>query len=74
MPQLLIKDHKKPKENGDYPSRLVVPAGNFTAALTHLAWRGIEHLLIKNEVDYQKKTIKNAYNLKSKLEKLAIHK
>ena len=57
-PQLLIKDHKKPKENGDYPSRLVVPAGNFTAGFSHLSWRGIEYLLIKNNVDYQKKTIK----------------
>ena len=73
-PQLLIKDHKKPKENGDYPSRLVVPAGNFTAGFSHLSWRGIEYLLIKNNVDYQKKTIKNAYDLKRKLEKLDIRK
>eukprot|EP00957_Ditylum_brightwellii_P137108 10454105-Ditylum_brightwellii.AAC.1 len=29
--QLLVKDHKKPEEDGSFPTRIVIPATNFTA-------------------------------------------
>ena len=29
-PKLLIKEYKKPNQNEEYPTRLVVPATNFT--------------------------------------------
>eukprot|EP00957_Ditylum_brightwellii_P125900 9597593-Ditylum_brightwellii.AAC.1 len=31
QPQLLVKDHKMPEEDGSFPTRLVIPATNFTA-------------------------------------------
>ena len=71
-PQLLYKDHKKPNAEGDYPTQLLVPAGNFTAAFPHLGWKAIEALLKKYKINYQRKNIINAYDLKKTLEKLNI--
>eukprot|EP00957_Ditylum_brightwellii_P037332 2825488-Ditylum_brightwellii.AAC.1 len=34
-PQLLIKDHKK-KKDGQYPTRLVIPATNFAATFSKI--------------------------------------
>ena len=73
-PILFVKDHKKKDSNGDYQTRLCIPAGNFTAPFPHLGWKAIEALLIKNDAKYQKKNIKNAYALKTTLEKLSIKK
>ena len=50
--QLLIKDHKKGRDkNGNYYTRLVVPAKNFTAAFPHVGQQGINKILDKNKVD-----------------------
>jgi hypothetical protein len=54
--QALIKDHKKKDENGDYPSRLVVPAKNLTAGFPHVGQHGLRNILDKNMVDYERKT------------------
>ncbi len=70
--QALIKDHKKKDENGDYPSRLVVPAKNLTAGFPHVGQHGLRNILDKNMVDYERKTIKQASDLKQDLEKLNI--
>ena len=35
-PKLLIKDHEKKNENGEYPTRLIIPATNFTATFPKL--------------------------------------
>ena len=73
--QLLIKDHKEVnKTTGDYPSRLVVPARNFTAGFPHVWQRGITALPKTNKVNYKRKTIKQASNTKEDLEKLKIKK
>ena len=71
--QLLIKDHK-PKKAGRHPSRLVVPAKNFTAAFPHVGQRGIKKILDRNNINYSKKTIIQASHLKEELEKLPIRK
>lgn len=66
-PKLIIKDHKKENENGDYPSRIIVPANNFTSAIPILGYLGIK----KNDSekrDYEAKTITQASDLKTKLE------
>ena len=56
--QLLIKDHKKIDEStGEYPSRLVVPAKNFTAAYPHIGQRGIFEILKRNKVNYTDRNI-----------------
>ena len=55
-PQILIKDHKKPTLNPNYPSsgpieiyptRLVIPAGNFTAPFAKLGYKTIKNILEK---------------------------
>ena len=70
--QLLVKDHKSRKVDGNHPSRLVIPAKNFTAGFPHVGQHGIRKILDKNEVNYSRKTIIQASDLKEKLEKLNI--
>lgn len=69
-----IKDHKDPNEDGDFPTRIVVPAMNFTAGFPKLGFTGIEKIFDKNKIDHMKKTIIQASDLKQKLEKLKIVK
>jgi hypothetical protein len=72
---LLVKDHKKKKLVHDvgrvHPTRMVTPAKNFT---TVLAQHGVKHILDKHKINYSKKTIIQASDLKEKLEKLQIHR
>ena len=70
-PKLLIKDHKK-MINGHYPTRLVIPATNFTATFSKLGYLGLKSILDENNITYNKHTITQASNLKEKLEKLKI--
>ena len=67
-PKLLIKDHKK-RTNDGYPTRLIIPATNFTATFSKLGYLGLKAILDKNEILYNKFTITNSYNLKRKLKK-----
>ena len=71
-PKLLIKDHKKENEFGHFPTRLVVPASNFTSAFPKLGYLGIKKIFDDNKVDYMAKTIIQAADLKKTLEKLTI--
>jgi hypothetical protein len=71
-PKLLIKDHKKADENGDFQTRLVVPANNFTSAFPKLGYLGIKKILDDNNVDYASRMIIQASDLKQKLENMDI--
>ena len=51
-PQLIIKDHKKVNEFGEYPSRLIVPANNFTSAFPRLGYLGIKRILDLHKINY----------------------
>ena len=67
-PKALIKDHKDPDENGNFPSRLVIPATNFNAPFAKVGYLGIKGILDKNKIIYDKFTIQNAHDLKKVLE------
>ena len=71
-PKLLIKDHKKADSKGEYPTRFVVPATNFTVAFPKVGYLGIKAIFDRNGIEYQKSTIIHAAQLKAKLEKLNI--
>jgi hypothetical protein len=73
-PKLLIKDHKEMDESGNYPTRLIVPASNFTAAFPKAGYLGIKTIFDKNRIEYQKSTIIHASQLKSKLERLHLRR
>jgi hypothetical protein len=73
-PKLLIKDHKAMDERGNYPTRLIVPASNFTAAFPKAGYLGIRTIFDKNRIEYQKSTIIHASQLKSKLERMQLQK
>ena len=44
-PKLLIKDHKNTSTNGKFPTRLIIPATNFTVAFPELGYLGLKALL-----------------------------
>ena len=73
-PKLIIKDHKKLNEEGDFPSRLIVPANNFTSAFPRLGYLGIRRIFDSNKIKYEINTITQASDLKEELEKLDIKK
>ena len=66
-PKLLIKDHNATKENREFPTRLVIPATNFTATFSKIAYLGIKRCLDKVKVNYSRKSIFQASNLKETL-------
>ena len=49
-----------------------MPAKNLTAGFPHVGQHGLRNILDKNMVDYERKTIKQASDLKQDLEKLNI--
>eukprot|EP00957_Ditylum_brightwellii_P060355 4582893-Ditylum_brightwellii.AAC.1 len=74
QPQLLIKDHKELESDGEYPKRLVIPATNFTAALSKVGYMAIQQVLDRNKVNYNRFTIVQSSDLKEKLEGLGLTK
>jgi hypothetical protein len=73
-PKLLIKDHKPMNEKGEYVTRLIVPATNFTVAFPKVGYLGIKNIFDQNGIDYSGSTITQASQLKMTLEKLNITK
>jgi hypothetical protein len=73
-PKLLIKDHKPMNKKGEYVTRLIVPATNFTAAFPKVGYLGIKNIFDQNGIDYSGSTITQASQLKMTLEKLNITK
>ena len=69
-PKLAVKDHKKPDTNGNYPTRLIVPAQNFVAAFPKMGYMAIKKIFDDNKIDYKSNTIVQAADLKTELEKL----
>jgi hypothetical protein len=73
-PKLLIKDHKPMNSKGEYVTRLIVPATNFTAAFPKVGYLGIKNIFGQNGIDYSGSTITQASQLKVTLKKLNIMK
>ena len=67
-PKLLIKDHKTINEKGEFPTRLVIPATNFTATLSKIGYLGINMCLDKRKVNYSRFSIVQASDMKERLE------
>ena len=66
-PKLLIKYHKKINKKGEFPTRLVIPATNFTATLLKIGYLGIKRYLKKGILNYSRFSIVQASNLKERL-------
>ena len=67
-PKLLIKDHKKMSNMGKFPTRLVIPATNFSATFAKFGYLGVKKILEKNEINYTKFTIVQASQVKEEWE------
>lgn len=73
-PKILIEDHKKPDENGFYPTRLVVPDTNFTSVFPKIGYIGIKKLFDSNIINHTSNIIVQASNLKESLEVMNLSK
>jgi hypothetical protein len=73
-PKLLIEDHKETNDDSNYPMRLIVLATNFTSAFSKLGYIGIKRMMDEGEVNYSRKTIIQASDLKCQIESLGIRK
>jgi hypothetical protein len=51
-PSLLIKDHKQPLADGNFPTHLVIPADSFTSAFPKLGYKGIKKIFDDYGVQY----------------------
>ena len=71
-PKLILKDHKKDGKDGDYPSRLIVPANNFISGFPKLGYLGIKRIFDSLEVNYEERTITQALKLKEEIKKLKL--
>ena len=58
--KLLIKCHNKINEKGGFPTRLVIPATNFTATFSKIVCLGIKRCLDKGKVNYSRDSIVQA--------------
>ena len=67
-PKILIKGHKTINEKGGFPTRLVIPATNFTATFSEIGYLGIKICLDKGKVNYSQDSIVQASDLKERLE------
>lgn len=70
MPRLLIKDHKPTNDDGTYPTRLLVPATNFTQCFAKLSYKAIKAIFDANDINPMKRTIIQSSHLKMQLEGL----
>ena len=66
-PKLLIQDHKKINEKGEFLTRLLIPATKFTAAFSKTGYLGIKRCLDKGKVNYSRVSIVQTYELKERL-------
>ena len=71
-PKLLFKDHKTINKKGGFPTRLVIPATNFTAAFSKIGHLGIKKCLDKGKVNYSRNSVVQASDLKETLEELGL--
>ena len=72
-PKLAIKDHKKPDNNGQYPTRLIVPAQNFVAAFPKMGYMALKKIFDDNNIQYMSNIIIQASHLKTQLEQLKLN-
>ena len=68
QPYKPIKDHKTINDKGEFPTRLVIPATNFTATFSKIVYLGIKRCLDKGKVNYSRFSIVQASDLKEGLE------
>jgi hypothetical protein len=59
-------------DNGELPTRLTVPAQNFTSAFPKMGYLATRRILGSNKVNYSKRNIIQASDLKAKLDSLHI--
>ena len=71
-PKLIIKDHKAINKKEELPTRLVIPATNFTAIFSNIGYLVIKRCLDKVKVNYSRNSIVQASDLKETLEEIGL--
>lgn len=70
--QATTPEDEEKVNNGDYTTRLLIPATNFTQCFAKLGYKAIKAIFDAKKVDYAKRTINNSSHLKKLLEDLDI--
>ena len=73
-PKSLIYDHNTINKKRELPTRLVIPATNFTMTFSKIGYLGIEWYLDKGKVRYWRVSIVQAFYPKERLEELKINR
>ena len=68
QPQLLVKDHKLPNEEGDFPTRFLVPAKNYCSVFSQFGCKAIQTIFRKHNVKLDKYQLNDSAHLKNDLE------
>ena len=71
-PKLLIKDQKTINKKGGFPTRLVIPAKNFTTTFSKMGYLGSKRYLDKVKEKYSHISIGQASELKYILKEVNI--
>ena len=61
-------------DKGEFPTRLVIPATNFTTTFYKIGYLGIKRRLDKGKVNYSRKSIAQASDMKETLEEIGLKK
>ena len=64
LQKLLLKYHKTINKKGELPTRLIIPAMNFTATFLNIGYPGIKRCLDKGKVNYSRDYIVQSPDLK----------
>lgn len=72
QPKLLIKDHKKPDLEGNFPTRFVVPAQNFMAGFPKLGYKGIQQTFEENGMYIGNRNLVQASELKEDIKDMEV--
>ena len=73
-PKLIIKYHKTINKKWKFPTKLVLPATNFTVTFSKIGYLGIKRFLDKGKVNYSRVYIFQTSELKERLEEMKINR
>ena len=73
-PKLIIKDHKNANKDDDFPSRLIVPANNFTSSFPLLGYLGTKRIFDSEKIHYEERMITQDLKLKEDIEIIKLKK
>ena len=70
----MIQDHNTINKKGEFPTRSVISATNFTVTFSKIGYLGIKRLLDKRKVNYSRVSIVQSFDINERLEELKVNR